>query len=294
MIYTIKNDILSVSVSSLGAELWSINYGGKEMLWQGDKKYWGGRAPIMFPICGRLFEGKYTYGGKEYTMPNHGIARSSEFALKEICDEKLVLTLKSTEKTREHYPFDFTFDVCFSLEGGKLSVEYIVTNDQIEGKLIFALGGHPAFNVPYEDGTAFEDYYVEFSDFCPAKRVDFSPACFCTYEDKLYRCEGTRKIDLSHDLFDDDAIFLYDVAKEITLGSDKSPISVNMKYEGMKYIGLWHAPKTDAPYICIEPWLSIPAGQGVIDDLETKKEMVCLAPLGTYKNGYTIEFTKRS
>ena len=63
MIYYIENEYLRVGVSSLGAELMSIvkRDGEIEYLWQGDKKYWGGRAPNMFPICGRLFEGKYKY-----------------------------------------------------------------------------------------------------------------------------------------------------------------------------------------------------------------------------------------
>ncbi|MBQ7906786.1 MAG: aldose 1-epimerase family protein [Clostridia bacterium] len=294
MIYTIKNDNLSVSVSSLGAELWSILYKDKEMLWQGDKKYWGGRAPIMFPICGRLFEGKYTYRGKKYTMPNHGIARASEFTLSELTDTKMVLTLKSNEKTKESYPFDFTLDVCFTLEGTKLGVEYTVTNNEEKAHLIFALGGHPAFNVPYEDGTAFQDYYVEFSEPCPAKRVDFSPTCFCTHNDKLYTQGGTKRINLCHSLFDDDAIFLYDISKEITLGSEKSPLAITLSYEGMKYVGLWHAPKTDAPYLCIEPWSSIPATDGIVDDLESKKEMVHLTPEGRHKNGYLVRFTERN
>ena len=63
MIYFIENDYLFVKVSSRGAELTSIKNkdNGVEYLWQGDEKYWAGQAPVMFPICGRLYEGKYTY-----------------------------------------------------------------------------------------------------------------------------------------------------------------------------------------------------------------------------------------
>ena len=109
MIYTIENEYLKVQVSSLGAELMSIvnKTNGGEYLWQGDKKYWGGRAPVMFPICGRLYDGKYTYLGKEYTMPNHGIARASEFTLKSASLESITLELKANEQTKAHYPFDF-------------------------------------------------------------------------------------------------------------------------------------------------------------------------------------------
>ena len=99
MVYFIENDYLFVKVSSLGAELTSIKNkdNGVEYLWQGDEAYWSGQAPIMFPICGRLFKGKYTYLGKEYTMPNHGIARSSEFTLLDKKDDEITLSLASDD-----------------------------------------------------------------------------------------------------------------------------------------------------------------------------------------------------
>lgn len=289
MIYTIENDFLTVKVSSLGAELTSIK--GKandcEYLWQGDEKYWAGQAPIMFPICGRLYEGKYTYLGKEYTMPNHGIARSSEFALKSTAQDEITLSLAANEETKKCYPFNFTLNVTFKLVKSSLEITYnVINNDTCE--LIFGVGGHPAFNVPINNQGSFDDYYVEFDNSCSALRVDFSPTCFCTKDDKIYTQGGTKRIDLSHNLFDDDAIFLYNVDKAITLKSDKYKGSIKLKYDRMKYIGLWHMPKTDAPYVCIEPWSSIPANDGVIDNLLTKEEMIHL-PVGySYKNTYSI------
>lgn len=290
MNYIIENENLMVTVSTLGAELMSIKQkqSGAEYLWQGDKKYWGGRAPNMFPICGRLWEGKYTYLGKEYQMPNHGIARSSELTLKSKANDEITLSLVSNEQTKEKYPFDFEYNVTFKLAGNKLFVTYVVKNNDSK-ELIFALGGHPAFNVPINNEGAFEDYYVEFDKECNAIRVDFSKECYCTKNDKYYIQGGTKRIPLKHELFDDDAIFLYNTAKKITLASEKHNRSVTMEFPRMKYVGLWHAPKTDAPYICIEPWTSIPANHGIVDDLLTKEQMNHLPSGYTYKNGYSIE-----
>lgn len=289
MIYSIENDYLSVKVSSLGAELMSIlnKANGGEYLWQGDAKYWSGRAPIMFPICGRLYEGKYTYLGKEYTMPNHGIARAGEFSLKSAAQDEITLSLVASEETKAHYPFDFVLDVTFKLINNTLEITYNVKNNDT-GELIFAVGGHPAFNVPINNEGSFEDYYVEFGNSCNAIRVDFSPTCFCTKNDKIFTEGGTKRIDLSHDLFDDDAIFLYNIDKTITLKSDKYKGSIKLKYDRMKYVGLWHMPKTDAPYICIEPWSSIPANEGVVDNLLTKEEMIHLPKGYSYRNTYSI------
>ena len=60
MEYVLKNGTLTATVESYGAELRSVVKDGAEYLWQGDPAYWAGRAPVLFPICGRLVEGKYT------------------------------------------------------------------------------------------------------------------------------------------------------------------------------------------------------------------------------------------
>ena len=83
MIYTIENDVLRVDIENIGAELMSIysKKTGTEYLWQGDKKYWGSRAPLLFPICGRLYKNEYTYKDKKYEMMLHGFARKMAFTV---------------------------------------------------------------------------------------------------------------------------------------------------------------------------------------------------------------------
>ena len=61
----IKNSELRVEISSLGAELRSVKRQGVEYLWQGDPAVWADRAPVLFPICGSLKEGKYEYQGRD-------------------------------------------------------------------------------------------------------------------------------------------------------------------------------------------------------------------------------------
>lgn len=291
MEYVIQNEYLTASVSDLGAELMSLKSSdGHEYLWQGDPKYWDGRAPIMFPICGRLFNGEYTYLGKTYTLPNHGFARKSTFTLKSAAKSFITLELVPNEEILACYPFNFVFDVTFALVGNRLDVKYEVKNTD-DKELIFSVGGHPAFNVPLDKGLKFEDCYVEFAKKCEAVRVDFSDTCFLTHNDPVYNENGTKRIDLTHDLFDNDAIFLYNVCKEIKLASDKTKRSVTMTFDGMKYIGLWHAVKTDAPYVCIEPWTSVPATDGVVDNLLTKEEMIHLPCGYSYKNGYSVKIS---
>ena len=70
MLHILENDALRVAIDDHGAQLMSIigKKDGTEYLWQGDARYWGDRAIMLFPICGRLEEGRYTYGGKSYDM----------------------------------------------------------------------------------------------------------------------------------------------------------------------------------------------------------------------------------
>ena len=65
-----------VSISDKGAELQSVRLkeDNIEYLWQGDSTYWGRRAPILFPIVGRLVDNTYYVDGKPYSLTQHGFA----------------------------------------------------------------------------------------------------------------------------------------------------------------------------------------------------------------------------
>ena len=290
MNYTIENDFIRAQISEMGAELVSLvaKESGCEYIWQGNEKYWTGHSPIMFPICGRLVDGKYTYKNVSYELGCHGFARHSVFSLAAAKNDEITLCLNSNDDTRAAYPFDFSLYITFSLNGRTLSIGYRVVNTDNK-ELIFSVGGHPAFNVPLTDGEGFEDYFVEFDKECGAVKLSLSERCFCDGNDALFAQGGVKRIALDHSLFDNDAIFLYNTSKKITLGSVKSKRAVTLTFDNFKYVGLWHKPKSDAPYICIEPWAGCPDFEGTNGKLEEKPDMILL-PVGySYTNKYKIE-----
>ncbi len=287
MIHTIENDKIALQIESLGAEMMSLKTKADECeyLWQGDPTYWSGRAFHLFPICGRLFQGVYTYQGSTYQMNIHGFLRASEMRVVSATSSTITFEFSDSEITRKQYPFGFVLQVEYRLCETSVTIGFQVKNTD-DKALIFTLGGHPGFGLPLKQNEKFEDYYIEFSGKTPEKLL-FSPNCFLTGETESF-CLTEGQLPLSHDLFDHDAIFLQNMGTTIKLLSRKSEKGVAITCRDAKYFGLWHKPKSDAPYICLEPWLGIPSYEGQIDNLETKRDMVHLQPGDTFQSGFSI------
>jgi galactose mutarotase-like enzyme len=60
----LANDTLAASINPLGAELWSLrDAAGRELMTDADPRWWTGRAPLLFPLVGRLAGDEYPLGG---------------------------------------------------------------------------------------------------------------------------------------------------------------------------------------------------------------------------------------
>jgi galactose mutarotase-like enzyme len=116
-----------------------------------------------------------------------------------------------------------------------------------------------------------------------------SPACLITKAREDFPLVLGVKLPLSHCLFDNDAVVLEDICRTVTLKSDNTSRYVRVRYPDMKYLGFWHKPMSDAPYVCIEPWASLPAYEGITDDLPSKKDITALPAGGVYYNNWSIE-----
>ena len=286
MIHTLTYNNLSISVNEFGAELISLKKNGVEYLYDGNPKYWDEQSPILFPVCGRLYQSYYTYGGKRYEMGIHGIAKHNRFTVTEKTENSISLTLFADEKTLKSYPFDFELTITYTVIESGLKVTFTVKNND-DKLMYFSLGGHPGFKVPINNQGDFTDYYLEFKSETPAKKLFISPTALPVNKDPLYKNGMLKKIPLEHSVFDNDDMFFVDSAKEVSLKSDKYPSSITANFENFNYIGFWQASKTDADYVCIEPWLGSPSNDAPVE-LTTKKDMIKLSFNETYENSYTI------
>ena len=287
---TMTNDQLRVTISPIGGALQSI-YGretGIEYLWQGDKAYWGGRAPNLFPFVGRLDEGKYTVNGQTYSMGIHGFASRRELAVERAEEESCVFLLKDSEETLAIYPYRFEYRLCYALDAGRILIRCVVKNLSPD-TMYFGIGGHPGFNVPLVRDRAFEDYNLVFSEASVPSVVRLSPGVLTTGRRDRYPLQDNVRLPLRHELFTEDAVVLVDAPRCVTLSTPGDPHGVRVSYPQMPYVGFWHKPNSDAPYVCIEPWSVLPGREGVVEELTEMRDMTALPPMSTWENRWFIE-----
>ena len=285
----IENQYLSVMISPQGGTLQSVRSkeNNIEYLWQGDRAYWGGRAPNLFPFVGRLYQEQYSYNGKCYPMKCHGFLGKKELIPEQTGPDSCAFILTDSPETLEIYPFRFTLRLEYRLEGRQIHICFRVRNTG-ENTMYCGFGGHPGFNIPLEEGLCFEDYAVSFPTNCQVNVVDFSQGVL-TRGKKPYPLEAGRFLHLDHNLFHHDAVVFADCPREVTLTSSKGKHGVIARFPDMPYVGFWQVRDKDAPYLCIEPWSVCPGREGVIEDIATMADMTAIKAGETAVNCWNIE-----
>jgi galactose mutarotase-like enzyme len=99
----IRNDYLTSKVDPVGAELQSLrpNRDGHELIWQRDPEIWAGSAAILFPVVGRLIDGKYVFEGQIYAMPIRGIVRTETWTIADTDDSHVTFDISDSETSRQ-------------------------------------------------------------------------------------------------------------------------------------------------------------------------------------------------
>ncbi|WP_250278119.1 aldose 1-epimerase family protein [[Clostridium] colinum] len=286
MNYNIKNNFLNVEISTLGAELQSIKKNNIEYLWQGNEKFWKNKATNIFPYVGKMQDGKYIYRDKIYEMGSHGLARHIEFQVDKIDENKIVFKMTSNEDTLKNYPFIFEYFITYELKENTIFITSKVVNKDNK-TMYFGLGGHPGFIVPLDEKLNFEDYYLIFDDACKINNIRVNEKGLITHKEPFI-LKDDKILNLKHNIFDNDALIFENMSKGVTLKSDKDNKSIYLKYEDMAYLGIWHTPKTEVNFVCIEPWTSLSSRAGIIEDIEKQDNLLCLEPNKEYENTWFI------
>ena len=288
MVAIIINECLKLTAKSSGAELVSIKntFTNKEYLWQGDPEFWGRRAPILFPIVGKVNGNKYKIEGNTYNLPQHGFARDMHFERIDQQDNTLTYLLKSNEETLKVYPFKFELTVTYKLDKNKVVVSYEVKNTD-DKNIWFSIGAHPAFNCPLEKNETINDYYLEF------EKTENADACVLKdgliTEKMIPVLKNTNKLQLSTELFENDALIFKNLRSSIVkLKSNKSGHEVIVDFTGFPYLAFW-SKSGGAPFVCIEPWYGIADTVGYSGEFKEKDGIKNLAKGKKFNSEYTIE-----
>ncbi|MGB3492377.1 MAG: hypothetical protein WBA57_06600 [Elainellaceae cyanobacterium] len=195
-----------------------------------------GGIPILFPICGNLPDGTYTYEGKTYALKQHGFARNLPWAIatQSTTDgASLSLKLTSTDETRSVYPFDFELLFTYQLKGNSLTLIQRHTNHSAVA-MPFCTGLHPYFTVSDKSQLQFEIPATSLYDHITQEKAEFSG-----------------RFDMEQDEID--VAFPDLSAASAAVGDRQQHTTLRLDYDSAyPVLVFWTIKGKD--YYCLEPW----------------------------------------
>lgn len=289
MITTLKNELLTVRISSHGAELQNIldNRTGHEYLWQGDDAFWGRRSPVLFPIVGAVWQGRYRMDGHIYELGQHGFARDMEFVpMDSPEDDEAWFALDWTEETLARYPRKFRLEIGYALRSERLTVMWRVRNLDTR-EMPFQIGAHPAFNYPDFHASDRVHAYFTFGAQGPLYAEVIKEKGCVGDEISEIVLDPERRLPVTAGTFSRDAL--------IFAGRQVRRVSMLTK-EGQPYLtvfsdapltGLW-SKSADAPFVCIEPWWGRTDHVDYEGEFHGRRHIQTLDPGATFEASYLI------
>jgi galactose mutarotase-like enzyme len=202
------------------------------------------------------------------------------FEVKEKTDLEVVFSLKQTGATLEKYPFNFELQISYTLTNSVLKIGYKVINNN-DFSMPFSIGAHPAFALPSD----FKNYELLFekSEKLIVSTLENDLISNATY---ILPMENN-SLRLNYSLFENDALIFKTIAsKSVTITENKIPF-LKVHYNDFPSLGIW--TKSQAPFICIEPWIGYADTIENNGNLEDKEGIQILGENKTFETNYLIE-----
>ena len=293
MDYIIENEYLKVTVTTSGAQIKSVirKCDGAEHIWQADPEVWGNSAPILFPHCGRLLDGKFIAKGETYeTNLGHGFAKMMEHTFVYQNKDTLVLQLTDTPETLALWPYKFRLMSAFTIEGDVLHHTLTVENRD-EEEMPFGIGYHPGFAIPFDDKHTFADYELRFDKLESPICLDTS--CGGLISGKTYYLgNNLNTIAIDEELFANDSHCMTGLQSD-TLGiyEKDSGRAVVCSIKNFPYCLIW-SKAGEPKFVCIEPWHSLPSRTDGGFDWDQKPAAAILQPEESWSTTLSIAFVR--
>lgn len=276
--YKLENEKYVLTVSEVAAEMHSFKNKetGLEYLYDGDPAFWKGRNPTLFPMVGSTWNKEIIIDGKNYTMGNHGFCRSSVWDFVKQTENSITFKISDSEETLKQYPFHFDLFITYTLTGSKIDIDYEIVNKETDKELIYNFGLHPAFKCPIEEGEKFEDYKIVFECDEDVESV------------YSHNYHVGKEIQLNYEIFKSEPTVVVPNPKSTYVVLTNGKHSVKVEFKGYKWVAFWTI-KENAPFVCIEPWLSHADFEEVHCKWEEREGTQFLAANSKFNISYSIE-----
>ncbi len=247
MRYTIQNQTLAVTIDTFGAEIVSVKKDGVEKLWQNQTGNWDGHSPILFPICGNC---SVVTNGTTYPMPKHGFAKTSQFDLAYLQNDKIGFVLKYDANTLAIYPYKFELLVEYSICDNNLQIDWSVKN--VDEKTVFYyFGAHEAHYL----SKSISQYKLVFENDEVFNNLNITNNLL----DGSFTCLGQGKvleIPLAK-LKDGNSIIFENISsRKVALQDENGNAVLTEQFDNFPHLVLWSPDENRC--LCIEPWQNLP------------------------------------
>ncbi len=290
----IGNGIIEAAISENGAELTSLKRAGfsMEYIWQADAAFWGRHAPMLFPIVGKVWNGKFQVDGRSYDMSQHGFARDSRFEVLCAQDDSVTMVLESDSEMLKKYPFSFRIEAEYRTVDNFLEVAWRVMNTG-QNEMFFQIGAHPGFNLPdYSSADYINGFFRLLSKGEPVYGLIVGKLT-----EGGYRSDDAGQISLDNDallpitpnLFAADALVFEEQQIDCVELYDKYGNRIlSLECQCAPVWGLWSPPRKNAPFVCIEPWQGRCDVAGYNGEMRGRDYIQCLSACKSFNFSYRI------
>ncbi len=285
---TLSNSLLTINISATGAELQNIIKNGREYLWQGDKRFWGRRSPVLFPIVGRVWNNIYRVDGKSYELGQHGFARDMEFDLISKDTNCIEYVCESNENTLKDYPFPFKLYISYILKDNRVIVRWKVENTG-DKDMYFQIGAHPAFNFPDLNTTTDKrGFFAFYGKKDLVYNIPIEKGCVGDKYQPLHLKEGLMEVDI-HTFDCDTYLFEDNQLRKVTFLDKKHFPYISVEFDA-PLLALWSPTKEhpDCPFFCIEPWYGRCDSLNYEGEFKDREYTQYLPPKRSFEVSYSI------
>lgn len=187
--------------------------------------------------------------------------------------DRVLFRLTDCEETLQVYPFAFTLDAEYRLDGMTLRQTVTVTN-RGDTDMPFSFGFHTAFAWPLPGGAAKDDHRIVFAlpEPGPIRRIGKDGLLLAAAEPTPV---VARYLHLTDTLFADDAL-IWDRLESRALTFDGGRAALDIAFPDSPMLGIWQKP--GAPFLAIEPWHGINDPADFSGEIEDKPGIILLPP----------------